>query len=646
MPSPISLQVPLKPFRIVAILSEIRCCQQHSEILVHIRHPLLNCPHRSSGYICLNSALQDFSVNSFGANAFYVVPGQVTPSSIVFNFAYTAPIWSVVRFNFWATTNTQIQLGYFSSVNLTFDGNSAVATTNIQQPFGKTDNPVVRAFLNGYQAQSSVVQVSISPSNLQGTTLSIKILLGPNAQVTGVWLSWIAFSPVTATFSAFGGSLGKNAFTGSFNSDVSSSLYQNAYLLYGLTQVSIGGQDSLAYSCQISNNFQLSLSSSRNIDSLGIVYIAAGNSPAKLCSACGAANVAYGNTCLTSCPLGTTATTYKDGGVACLGTAVSSSTSNSSAATSTSTSAASNSTTASTAAASNSTSSAANTTLTCPPNASPKGNECACNWGYAYINGQCTAWSVGPTATPVVINPSTPANTPAAPSSSVSNATIVTPAATPTPTPVQPVPSSSGSVSCPSNSYDNGLGTCVCNSGYYFSNQGCIQGSPCPSNSTRQADGSCKCNAGLTNYNGFCSKCPSGALWSSQSNTCIFVCGQNSIYNSSVNACVCNPGYGILSGQCQTCPNSYFISNGYCVTCPVNSAPNPTTNNCDCLTGFYTNQYGICTQKCGTNEIYDTNSQQCLCLQGLGRVNGVCTVCPAGSKPTSDGSACSVCNVN
>jgi len=106
--------------------------------------------------------------------------------------------------------------------------------------------------------------------------------------------------------------------------DISSNLYQNSYLLYGLSQLSINGKEPLTYSCQISNSFELSLASSRNFDSLGIVYVAAGNAPGKLCSACGAATIAYVNSCLTSCPLGTTPNTYKDGGVACLGTALSS----------------------------------------------------------------------------------------------------------------------------------------------------------------------------------------------------------------------------------------------------------------------------------------------------------------------------------
>jgi len=82
------------------------------------------------------------------------------------------------------------------------------------------------------------------------------------------------------------------------------------------------------------------------------------------------------------------------------------------------------------------------------------------------------------------------------------------------------------------------------------------------------------------------------------------------------------------------------------VTCPVNSIYNPKTTNCDCQGGFYTNQFGICTRKCGTNEVYDNSNGQCVCIQGLGRVSGICTVCPSGSTPTADGSSCNMCGTN
>ena len=101
-----------------------------------------------------------------------------------------------------------------------------------------------------------------------------------------------------------------------------------------------------------------------------------------------------------------------------------------------------------------------------------------------------------------------------------------------------------------------------------------------------------------------------------------------------------------MGGVCQACPANYFVSNGYCVTCPVNSKFNAGTNNCDCESGFYTNQFGICTQKCGTNEEYNADTHQCQCLKGLGRIQGRCTVCPPGSHASPDGSSCSHCSAN
>ena len=197
---------------------------------------------------------------------------------------------------------------------------------------------------------------------------------------------------------------------------------------------------------------------------------------------------------------------------------------------------------------------------------------------------------------------------------------------------------------CPSNAYDNGLGTCVCQNGYFFQNKVCVLGKPCETGSTRQADGSCKCNEGLKNYGGYCSKCPKGAIWSEQTNSCIHVCGQNSAFDKSVNKCVCNPGFGMLNGVCDACPSNYFISSGYCVTCPVNSVLK--NGKCECNQGYFTNEFGICSRKCGTNEEYDQANHQCVCIKGLGKVSGVCTVCPPGSKPTADGSGCSSCKVN
>jgi hypothetical protein len=180
----------------------------------------------------------------------------------------------------------------------------------------------VRTFLNGYQTYSNQVQIAVVPSNLQNTNLTIRINIGPTSNVSAVWVSWIAFSPASASFTAYGGSLSKNSFTGSVSNDISNSLYQNVYLLYGLTTISLNNQASLTYSCQINNNFQLSVQVNGNFDAFGLVYIVAGNSPNQLCSHCGSASYAYANSCLTACPLGTTPKSFPNGGIACLGTAV------------------------------------------------------------------------------------------------------------------------------------------------------------------------------------------------------------------------------------------------------------------------------------------------------------------------------------
>ena len=175
---------------------------------------------------------------------------------------------------------------------------------------------------------------------------------------------------------------------------------------------------------------------------------------------------------------------------------------------------------------------------------------------------------------------------------------------------------------------------------------GCQAGKPCGTNQIRAADGGCSCVPGFTNYNSVCSKCPSGAFWSSASSKCIHVCGQNSAYNMQAAKCICLDGFGLIGGLCQACPRNYFVSNGYCVTCPVNSQFNANSGNCDCNNGFYTNEFGICSRKCGTNELYNPDTHQCECIKGLGRISGKCTVCPPGTQATIDGSSCSNCGAN
>jgi len=288
--------------------------------------------------------------------------------------------------------------------------------------------------------------------------------------------------------------------------------------------------------------------------------------------------------------------------------------------------------------------------INCPDNAFYNGNECVCDVGFIFVKGKCQVPAI-PSAIPSYIAfPSKPCNdTPVATPNQQTSSSSSTPAVTSTTSSTSSTSStastaststsstsstsssttttpsvstgtgstsssstssgassssssSSSSVSCGANSFNNGLGVCICNQGFYFNNGACIAGAACGANSERSSTGACVCITGFTSYNGVCSRCPPGALWSSASSRCIFVCGQNSAYSNSANACVCNSGFGLLNGACQACPQDYFVSNGYCVTCPVNAVYNSASRNCVCSNGFFTNQWGICARKCGTNE--------------------------------------------
>lgn len=95
-------------------------------------------------------------------------------------------------------------------------------------------------FLNGYDvATNTVVQMSVSPTNLQGTNLTIKLTLGPYTNIRRGWFSWVAFSPADASFGSFGGQVAENNFKGDSTKDVSNSLYYSPYRLYGLNLISL-----------------------------------------------------------------------------------------------------------------------------------------------------------------------------------------------------------------------------------------------------------------------------------------------------------------------------------------------------------------------------------------------------------------------
>lgn len=233
------------------------------------------------------------------------------------------------------------------------------------------------------------------------------------------------------------------------------------------------------------------------------------------------------------------------------------------------------------------------TVVTCPANSVLTNGECVCNSGFTKVNDLCIQSS-----------------------------------------------------KCGANSYDNGLGFCVCNSGFYKATNGsCLAGTACPPSSSRNDKGECVCDAGLTKYGDYCAKCPLGAIFDNATQKCVYVCGENSAYNTAQSKCLCLTGYGITNKVCAKCPANYFVQNNYCVTCPVNSVFSATTKKCECADGFMLSKEGVCVKKCANNEVYNTKTGVCDCFVGLGKVNGTCQICPAGRTPIADGS-CGSCGVN
>jgi len=96
-------------------------------------------------------------------------------------------------------------------------------------------------FLNGFtlNAKSGALQISAAPVDVQSTNLTIKVTMGKMTLIDSVCLSWIAFSPATASFVSYGGQVSQSKFSGSVSSDISSTIYESDYTLYGLNLISI-----------------------------------------------------------------------------------------------------------------------------------------------------------------------------------------------------------------------------------------------------------------------------------------------------------------------------------------------------------------------------------------------------------------------
>lgn len=64
-------------------------------------------------------------------------------------------------------------------------------------------------------SRSAALQISAAPTNLQGTNVTIKVTMGKMTLIDRAVISWIAFSPTTASFVSYGGQVSKSSFSGS-----------------------------------------------------------------------------------------------------------------------------------------------------------------------------------------------------------------------------------------------------------------------------------------------------------------------------------------------------------------------------------------------------------------------------------------------
>ena len=139
------------------------------------------------------------------------------------------------------------------------------------------------------------MQISVSPTNLQGTDLTVKITVGSKTTLKHAWLSWLAFVPRGASFGSYGGQLAENNFKGTSSKDVSNSLYYSPYKIYGVNLLSLTVAGELDFSSSIDDDFVMTVSSSEVVNHFSIVYVSVGVPTSQVCLNCGSNLVVSGS---------------------------------------------------------------------------------------------------------------------------------------------------------------------------------------------------------------------------------------------------------------------------------------------------------------------------------------------------------------
>jgi len=159
--------------------------------------------------------------------------------------------------------------------------------------------------------------------------------------------------------------------------------------------------------------------------------------------------------------------------------------------------------------------------------------------------------------------------------------------------------------------------------------------------------------------------CPPLQVYDSIYRICRVDCKHNEVWDTTIRACRCLPGFYLVQGvcsqcnpktqvydqknQCCDCKSGYFKTagqgcNGVCIPrCTDNE--DWLGNRCACKPGFYLiNNFctkcpegqiydiyeRVCKIQCGHNQVYNFNSGKCDCIKGFVIIQGTCSKCPEG----------------
>jgi hypothetical protein len=224
------------------------------------------------------------------------------------------------------------------------------------------------------------------------------------------------------------------------------------------------------------------------------------------------------------------------------------------------------------------------------------------------------------------------------------------------------------------STYDSLTKSCPCDKGY-IKNLGLCT-TACNAYES-YVNGSCLCKTGYYLIGYSCGLCPPTQVYDATYRICHTPCQQNEVWDATIRACRCQPAYYLIQGVCSQCDSrsQVYDQKTQCCVCnegyqkapgqgcqgvcsPICSATEDYINGrCVCKPGFYLinnfcvqcpdGQYydiyqRVCRVKCGTNEVYNFNTQKCDCAQGFYLVQGICNQCQAGQTYNSYSQTCSI----